>query len=256
MLKIDELVSGYGRIGVLDGITLSVAEAECVGILGHNGMGKSTLLKAIIGLLPIWAGSITFAGKRIERDPPHRRVRQGIGYVPQGRQIFPGLSVRENLHFGALAKRLNKAEAETVAVGEFPELARLLDRPGGTLSGGEQQLLALARALCGKPRILLLDEPTEGIQPSIVEAMVERIRDLRRDHGLTVLLVEQNLDFIRGLADRVLLIHRGRIVRELSPAAIDDPSLELEFIGVGPNPAPPLTKEPSHDIEHHQDSHL
>jgi branched-chain amino acid transport system ATP-binding protein len=237
MIKIEGLVSGYGRIGVLNGIALHVAEAECVGILGHNGMGKSTLLKAIIGLLPTWAGSITLAGKPIERDPPHRRVRQGIGYVPQGRQIFPGLSVRENLHFGALAKRFDKAEAERAAVAEFPELARLLDRSGGTLSGGEQQLLALSRALCGKPRILLLDEPTEGIQPSIVEAMVERIGDLRRGRGLTVLLVEQNLDFIRSLADRVLLIHRGRIVRELSRAEVNDASLEREFIGVGPQSA-------------------
>jgi len=234
MLKIEGLVSGYGRIGVLDGITLRVAGAECVGILGHNGMGKSTLLKTIIGLVPTWSGSITFAGNAIEREPPHRRARQGIGYVPQGRQIFPGLSVRENLHFGALAKQFDKVEAETAAVAEFPELTHLLDRAGGTLSGGEQQLLALARALCGKPKILLLDEPTEGIQPSIVEAMVERIRDLRRNRGLTVLLVEQNLDFIRSLADRVLLIHRGRIVRELSHALINDPSLELEFIGVGP----------------------
>jgi len=242
MLRIEALVSGYGRIGVLDGITLRVAEAECVGILGHNGMGKSTLLKAIIGLVPTWSGSITFAGKPIEREAPHRRARQGIGYVPQGRQIFPGLSVRENLHFAALAKRLDKVEAETAAVAEFPELAHLLDRAGGTLSGGEQQLLALARALCGKPKILLLDEPTEGIQPSIVEAMVERIRDLRRSRGLTVLLVEQNLDFIRGLADRVLLIHRGRIVRELSHAAINDPSLELEFIGVGPQSAASLNE--------------
>jgi urea transport system ATP-binding protein len=237
MIEIAGLRSGYGRIGVLDGVALRVAPGECVGILGHNGTGKSTLLKAIIGLLPAWAGSIRLAGEAIEHQPAHVRARLGIGYVPQGRQIFPGLSVRENLHFGALAKGLGKAAAEAAAVAEFPELARLLDRPGGALSGGEQQLLAFARALCGAPRILLLDEPTEGIQPSIVDAMIERIGDLRLRRGLAVLLVEQNLEFIRGLADRVLLIHRGRITRELSRVAINDPALEQEFIGAGPEPA-------------------
>ena len=142
--------------------------------------------------------------------------------------------MRENLHFGALAKKLPRDAAEAEALEEFPELKRLLDRPGGALSGGEQQLLALARALTGKPKLLLLDEPTEGIQPSIVQAMIERIGDLRRRRGIAVLLVEQNLDFIRGLADRVLMIHRGRILRELDRAAIADPSLEQEFIGAGP----------------------
>jgi urea ABC transporter ATP-binding protein UrtE len=231
MLTTENLVSGYGRIRVLDGITLSVAAGECVGILGHNGMGKSTLLKAIAGLLPVWDGSVTLDGQAIEHAPAFARARAGIGTVPQGRQIFPGLTVRENLHYGAVAKGLDPAGAALAALAEFPELARLLDRPGGALSGGEQQLLALARALAGEPRILLLDEPTEGIQPSIVAALVERIRDLRRRRALAVLLVEQNLDFIRALADRVLLIHRGRILRELTRAAIDDPSLEQEFIG-------------------------
>ena len=212
MLKIEGLVSGYGRIGVLDGIGLRVAEAECVGILGHNGMGKSTLLKTIVGLVPTWSGSITFAGKSIEREPPHRRVRQGIGYVPQGRQIFPGLSVRENLHFGALAKQLNKVEAETAAVADFPELAPLLDRPGGTLSGGEQQLLALARALCGKPKILLLDEPTEGIQPSIIKEIERVIRALADRGEMAILLVEQYFEFARDLATCFLVMQRGEIV--------------------------------------------
>jgi branched-chain amino acid transport system ATP-binding protein len=240
MIKIENLVSGYGRIRVLDGITLSVAPGECVGILGHNGMGKSTLLKAIAGLLPAWHGSITLGGTAITGEPAFRRARAGIGTVPQGRQIFPGLTVRENLHYGAVAKGLDRAAAERAALAEFPELARLIDRPGGALSGGEQQLLALARALAGAPRILLLDEPTEGIQPSIVAALVERIRDLRRARALAVLLVEQNLDFIRALADRVLLIHRGRILRELTRAAIDDPSLEQEFIGTAsPNEGAP-----------------
>jgi ABC-type branched-subunit amino acid transport system ATPase component len=231
MIEVKNLVTGYGRIGVLDGVSLTVAAGECVGILGHNGMGKSTLLKAVAGLLPIWSGSIRFDGRDIGRDAAHIRARAGIGTVPQGRQIFPGLSVRENLRFAAVAKGSDKFGAEAEALAEFPELLPLLDRPGGGLSGGEQQLLALARTLCGRPRLVLLDEPTEGIQPSIVQAMIERIGDLRRKRGLAVLLVEQNLDFIRALADRVLLIHRGRIVQELSGEAVRDPSLEHEFIG-------------------------
>ncbi len=231
MIAVENLVTGYGRIGVLDGVSLGVAAGECVGILGHNGMGKTTLLKAIAGLLPLWSGSIRLAGREIGRDAAHLRARAGIGSVPQGRQIFPALSVRENLHFAAVAKGLDRSRAEAEALAEFPELARLLDRAGGGLSGGEQQLLALARALCGQPTLLLLDEPTEGIQPSIVQAMIERVGELRRKRGLAVLLVAQNLDFIRGLADRVLLIHRGRIGRELSGEAVRDRSLEGEFIG-------------------------
>ena len=231
MISIEDLVTGYGRIGVLNGISLAVAPGECVGILGHNGTGKSTLLKAIAGLLPTWSGRIMLDGKSIERQDAHQRAHAGIGSVPQGRQIFPGLSVRENLHFAALAKGLDKTRAEAEALADFPELARLLDRPGGGLSGGEQQLLSLARALCGAPRLLLLDEPTDGIQPSIVQTMIERFGALRRKRGMAVLLVEQNLDFLRACADRVLMIHRGQIGRELSRDALGDPSLDHEFIG-------------------------
>jgi branched-chain amino acid transport system ATP-binding protein len=233
MIEVEGLISGYGRIRVLDGVSFRVADGECVGILGHNGMGKSTLLRTVMGLVATWGGSIRLDGRAIERLPPQQRARAGIGFVPQGRQIFPGLSVRENLHFGALAKHRDRARAEAEALTEFPELARLIDRPGGALSGGEQQLLALARTLAGGPRLLLLDEPTEGIQPSIVQAMIERIGVLRHQRRLGVLLVEQNLDFVRGLADRVLLIHRGRILRELDRQAVADPALEQEFIGAG-----------------------
>jgi ABC-type branched-subunit amino acid transport system ATPase component len=231
MIVVENLVTGYGRIGVLNGVSLTVAAGECVGILGHNGTGKSTLLKAIAGLLPTWSGRIMLDGRSIERMAVHLRAHAGIGSVPQGRQIFSGLSVRENLHFAALAKGVDKAAAEAEALADFPELARLLDRPGGGLSGGEQQLLSLARALCGGPRLLLLDEPTDGIQPSIVQTMIERFGTLRQKRGVAVLLVEQNLDFLRACADRVLMIHRGRIGRELSRDALRDPLLDQEFIG-------------------------
>ncbi|WP_343896074.1 ABC transporter ATP-binding protein [Craurococcus roseus] len=230
MMEAEGLYAGYGRIGVLDGVSLRVGAGECVGILGHNGTGKTTLLKTLMGLLPAARGSIRLDGEAIERLPAHRRARAGLGYVPQGRRIFPALSVRDNLRFAAAAAGLGEEAAEAV-LADFPELLRLLDRLGGALSGGEQQILALARALVARPRLLLLDEPTEGIQPSIVQAMAERIGGLRAARGLSVLLVEQNLDFIRALSDRVLLIHRGRIVRELPAAGMEDPALEHEFIG-------------------------
>jgi branched-chain amino acid transport system ATP-binding protein len=230
ILEVADVVSGYGRIGVLRGVSFEVLRGECLGILGHNGMGKTTLLRTIMGLLPCQSGRIQFEGRMIERLATHQRARLGLGYVPQGRQIFPALTVHENLLFGLRAK----SESEDVLVkilDEFPELKRLLDRPGGALSGGEQQLLALARALCGQPRLLLLDEPTEGIQPSIVAAMIERLYDLRIRYNLSILLVEQNLDFIRGLANRALLIQRGEIGREISREALADPILVEEFIG-------------------------
>jgi ABC-type branched-subunit amino acid transport system ATPase component len=232
LIEVDGLVAGYGRITVLGGISLAVAPGTCIGVLGHNGMGKTTLLKALVGQLPATAGTIRLAGRPIERLASHARARLGIGYVPQGRQIFPGLSVRDNLRFAAVAKGLPAGAVDAV-LAEFPELVRLLDRPGGALSGGEQQLLALGRALCGRPSLLLLDEPTEGIQPSIVQAIAERIDVLRRRLGFSVLLVEQNLDFIKSLAGRVLLIQRGRIERELPREALDDPALVHEFVGAG-----------------------
>lgn len=231
MMHLADVIAGYGRIVVLHGVSLTVAPGECVGILGHNGMGKTTLLKAVMGLLACRGGTIEWEGRQIGGLPTHARARAGLGYVPQGRQIFPGLSVRENLRFAAKGSGAGAGAAEWVLT-EFPELTRLLDRQGGALSGGEQQLLAVARALCGRPRLLLLDEPTEGIQPSIVAAMIERIGALRRRMGLSVLLVEQNLDFIRALADRVLLIQRGRITGEIPHGALGDPSLVAEFVGV------------------------
>ena len=236
-LEVRGLVAGYGRIGVLRGVSFHVETGHCLGILGHNGMGKTTLLKTIMGLLPAEEGSILLRGRSIERLPTHARAQLGLGYVPQGRQIFPALTVLENMLF-ALAGRSRGRQPETFGYGsvedalsDFPELQRLLERPGAVLSGGEQQLLALARALCGSPSLILLDEPTEGIQPSIVQAMMQRIDELRRRRNLAVLLVEQNLDFIQALADRVLLIQRGRIIREMERRELSDPTLVGEFVG-------------------------
>ncbi|MFO1056152.1 MAG: ABC transporter ATP-binding protein [Dongiaceae bacterium] len=232
MLSVTDLVAGYGRIQVLNGIALEVAEREFVGVLGHNGMGKTTLLKALIGQLRASGGRIALDGADITGERPHRRARRGIGYVPQGRGIFPALSVRDNLRMGVTGG-VREAEIVEEMLAEFPRLKPLLDRPGGALSGGEQQLLALARCLCGGPRLLLLDEPTEGIQPSIIEEIVERLRALRARRGLTIVLVEQNLDFIRALSERVLIIQKGRITRALTAEHLADPDLVHEFVGVG-----------------------
>ena len=166
-------------------------------------------------------------GEEITRAPSHERARRGLGYVPQGREIFPALSVRDNLRFALAARGRPDPTAIEQVLEEFPRLVPLLERPGGALSGGEQQLLALARCLVQQPRLLLLDEPTEGIQPSIIETIADKLAELRTRRGLTVILVEQNLDFIKGLADRVLVIQKGRILRAVEPAELDDPALDF-----------------------------
>src|SRR4029077_3626853 len=164
---------------------------------------------------------------------PYRRARLGLGYVPQGREIFPGLSVYDNLRLGC-TKESGGGESATIAsvLEEFPRLTQLLDRPGSALSGGEQQLLAIARCLCSKPRLVLLDEPTEGIQPSIIDEITETLQRLRARSGLTMILVEQNLDFIAALSQRILVIQKGAITRQVAPGELGDASLVGEFVGI------------------------
>jgi len=232
MLTVTDLTAAYGRIQILNGISFAVAEGEFVGILGHNGMGKTTLLKTLIGVVRATGGQVQFEGREVTGLPAHRRARLGIGYVPQGREIFPTLSVLENLRMATAAFAAADADVIDPVLEDFPRLKALLDRPGGALSGGEQQLLALARCLCGRPRLILLDEPTEGIQPSIIEEIVERLAMLRDRRGLTVVLVEQNLDFIRALSQRVLIIQKGRITQEVTPERLADATVVSEFIGV------------------------
>jgi branched-chain amino acid transport system ATP-binding protein len=210
LLLVDALEAGYARIRILNNICFDVEEGEFLGVLGHNGMGKSTLLKAISGSIKPTSGSIKFKGREIGGLPSHLRARAGIGYVPQGRQIFANLSVRENLMMAALGGG-RPAEIVDRVLGQFPRLEPIADRAGGVLSGGEQQILAIARCLCGEPRLLLLDEPTEGIQPSIRDEIVDTLRGAREKVGLTVLLVEQNVEFMRSFVDRVLTMEKGRL---------------------------------------------
>ena len=233
-LEVRSLAAGYGRIPVLHGIDLTVGFDEIVGILGHNGMGKSTLLKTIMGFLPARSGRVRLADDDITRLKPHDRALRGLGYIPQGRGIFPKLSVRENLR---LAWHDHGEDSEDDALqrmlADFPRLTPLLDRDGGALSGGEQQLLALARGLMGDPWFLLLDEPTEGIQPSIIDEIEETLLRLRRQRGLTILLVEQNFEFLSVLSDRVLVMERGAITAEFGKDAVRDVSQIEAFLGFG-----------------------
>ena len=230
LLQATDLSARYGRIPILNGIQLQVAAGEFVGVLGHNGMGKTTLLRTLMGFVPAQRGRITFDEVDVTREPPYARARRGLGYVPQGREIFPGLSVRDNLRMG-FAGRGAREHIDAI-LATFPRLTPLLARRGGALSGGEQQLLAIARCLAGQPKMILFDEPTEGIQPSIIEELVVVLRQLHQRQGLTILLVEQNLEFIAELSKRVLLIQKGAIIRELAPGELRRADVLTEFVGV------------------------
>ena len=218
MLEVQALHSGYGRIPILNGVSLTLGQGEILGVLGHNGAGKTTLMRAIAGFLPATQGRIAMEGRDLTVAAPFQRAKAGLGYVPQGRQIFPALSVRENLTVAAA--RSGRSVDEILAL--FPRVARLLDRPGGALSGGEQQLLALARCLCTGPTVMLLDEPTEGIQPSIIDEIIETLQTINREQGVSILLVEQNLECLAALSKRILLLDRGTIVESIEGQAVHD----------------------------------
>jgi urea ABC transporter ATP-binding protein UrtE len=230
VLEVESLHSGYGRIPILEGISFSLQAGEVVGILGHNGMGKTTLLRTLIGEIKANRGTIRFNGKDVTRVNMFRRARRGMGYVAQGRDIYPQLSVMENLKMGEVMRGGESAIPEILEY--FPLLKSLLNRPGRTLSGGEQQILALARCLVGRPKLILLDEPTEGIQPSIVDQILEKLDTLSATLDLTILLVEQDLQFIAKLAKRVLIMQRGRIVTTISPEQLNDQEIVDEYLGI------------------------
>ena len=233
VLDVVDLQAGYGELPVLHGVSLQLWEGEAIGIVGHNGMGKTTLMKAIMGLLPARGGKIVVDGVDVTGWAAHERSRLGIAYVPQGRGILPGLSAHENLR---LAWTPDSGETEERAIERvlaiFPRLTRLLERRGGALSGGEQQILALARALVPLPWLLLLDEPSEGIQPSIVQEIGELLASLREKHRLSMLIVEQNLELVLDVASRIVLVERGRITRELDVGAVQGGAI-AELLGLG-----------------------
>ena len=212
MLRIENLNQYYGGSHILRNLSFEVTTGQVTSLLGRNGVGKSTLLKCLMGLVPAASGAITFDGRDITREPSHQRVRAGIGYVPQGREIFPRLTVQENLLMGLAPKPAGTPLPPRIFE-MFPVLKQMLKRRGGDLSGGQQQQLAIGRALASSPKLLILDEPTEGIQPSIIKDIERAIRMLAEEGGMAILLVEQYYDFARSLAGQYLLMERGEFIK-------------------------------------------
>jgi branched-chain amino acid transport system ATP-binding protein len=232
LLEVEGIHTAYGTSRVLFGISLDIQPGECVCLLGRNGVGKTTTMRSIMGLTPPSQGHVRFKGRDITGAPPYRLARRGIGYVPEDRRIFPELTVWENLDVAARsANRPGVWTVDTVS-GLFPKLRELRDRMGGVLSGGEQQMLTIARTLMGNPELLMLDEPSEGLAPVIVENLLDQVKRLKRE-GLTILLAEQGVDFSLSLADRVYVLEKGA-VRHSGPAAQlrDDPDLRNKLLAL------------------------
>jgi urea transport system ATP-binding protein len=221
MLTIENANLHYGAAQALRGVSLKAEQAKITCVLGRNGVGKSSLMRAIVGHQPLSSGAILFEGKDFGRSAAYERSRAGVAYVPQGREIFPLLSVRENLETGYAPLKRSMREIPEHVFELFPVLKDMLHRRGGDLSGGQQQQLAIGRALVTRPNLLVLDEPTEGIQPSIIKDIGRAIRFLRDTAGITILLVEQYLDFCRDLADQVFIMDRGEIVHAGPAAHLD-----------------------------------
>ena len=222
MIQAEQLNQYYGSSHTLRGVSLSVAKGECVSLLGRNGVGKTTLLKCLMGVLPASSGRVVLNGRDITRLAPHQRAAAGIAYVPQGRDIFARLTVEENLIMGMAIKKGRAAATINPEVFElFPVLRDMMQRRGGDLSGGQQQQLAIARALLAEPQLLILDEPTEGIQPSIIKDIERVIRLLRARGTMGILLCEQYFDFALALADRFVVLSRGEVVASGVQAEMD-----------------------------------
>jgi urea ABC transporter ATP-binding protein UrtE len=232
MLQVSDIHAAYGSAPVLTGVDLALHESEVLGLLGRNGVGKSTLLRVLIGLLRPTRGSVSLDGMRLTGLSPHRVARHGVAFVPQGRGIFAKLTVRENLLVGTRARGNEATTIPEEIFRYFPILRERLEQHGGTLSGGQQQMLAIARALCGRPRVLLLDEPSEGIQPNIVQEIGRLIRQIVESTGTAVLLVEQNLTLALQLARRIVVMEKGRIVHEGGPEDLRDETMLRRHLAI------------------------
>ncbi len=234
LLELQAVTGGYGETVVLEALSLSLGAGESLAILGRNGTGKTSLLRLVIGLADLHGGRIRFAGAEISRRPVHARNRAGLGYVPQEREIFPSLTVRENLAVAARPAPAGAAEGWSAArvFDMFPRLADRQDNRGNQLSGGEQQMLAIGRALMGNPRLLLLDEPSEGLAPVIVDELERAIAALRDEAGLAVILVEQHTRFALDFAPRAIVLDRGRIVHDGASDGLRDPAVLQRHMGL------------------------
>ncbi|MGP9812294.1 urea ABC transporter ATP-binding subunit UrtE [Rhodopseudomonas sp. NSM] len=220
MLAINDLHVAYGQSEVLHGLNIDVAPNEIVAIMGRNGMGKTTLMKSLMGIIPQRSGSITMEGAELGGLKSYERVAKGLAYVPQGRMIFSTMTVKENIETGLVVSGEKDVPGDLYEL--FPVLLEMKSRRGGNLSGGQQQQLAIARALATRPKVLLLDEPTEGIQPSIIKDMARTLKRIRDTKGLSIIVSEQVLSFALDVADRVLVIENGEIVRDESRASVDE----------------------------------
>jgi urea transport system ATP-binding protein len=228
MLTVEKLNQHYGSSRTLRDVSFTAPMGACTALLGRNGVGKTTLLKCLMGLLPVTSGSISFDGVELTGMPPYARVRLGLGYVPQGREIFPRLTVEENIMMALAARNDDTIPDDIFQM--FPVLKQMLRRRGGDLSGGQQQQLAIARALVMKPKVLILDEPTEGIQPSIIKDIERVIRMLSQRGDMAILLVEQYFEFARELADQYLILRRGEIVKRGTQSEMDADELRSYLV--------------------------
>ncbi len=219
VLAVSGINVAYGQSQVIESLSLRAAAGEIVALMGLNGMGKTTFMKAVMGLLPVRRGKITVNDNDITNAAPHQRVAMGLGYVPQGRMVFPKLTVEENIQTGL---RSSKEDIPDKLFKYFPALTTMRKRRGGDLSGGQQQQLVIARALASKPKVLLLDEPTEGIQPSVIKELASILKTIRDEEGLTIVVSEQVLSFASSVADRVVVLERGRAVHEGERGKIEE----------------------------------